>query len=86
MLDINGDGLPDHVEKTTSMAGYFNVRLNTGSGFSAVVQLPAPGDNWNLGNGNTSGATFIAMLDINGDGLPDHVEKTTSMEGALMFD
>jgi YD repeat-containing protein len=83
LLDINGDGLPDHVEKNSTMAGYFNVRLNTGSGFASAVQWVAPGDNWNLGNGNTSGATFIAMLDINGDGLPDHVEKNATTVGTF---
>lgn len=79
MFDINGDGLPDHVEKRATNVGYFNVRLNTGSGFSAIIQWPAPGDNWDLGKANKSGDTFIAMLDMNGDGLPDHVEKTASM-------
>jgi RHS repeat-associated protein len=79
MLDINGDGLPDHVEKRASMAGYFNVRLNTGSGFGPLARWSASGDNWNLGNGDTYGGTFIAMLDLNGDGLPDHVEKNSTM-------
>jgi hypothetical protein len=53
------------------------------SSFGPEVEWISPNDNWNLGNGNTSGATFIAMLDINRDGLPDHVEKTTSMAGSF---
>lgn len=81
MLDINGDGFPDHVEKRSSMIGYFNVCLNTGRGFAASVQWSAPGDNLDLGSANSVGDQFVAMVDINGDGLPDHVEKKASMGG-----
>lgn len=79
ILDMNGDGLPDRVEKKGSMTGYFKVRLNTGTGFAPVAQWPAPGDNWDLGSERTNGIKVIGMLDINGDGLPDHVEKRSEM-------
>jgi hypothetical protein len=79
MIDINGDGFPDHVEKISS-SDFFNVRLNTGSGFRPSVRWAAPGDDWNLESGDNKRNKFVAMMDINGDGLPDHVEKRSIKE------
>jgi RHS repeat-associated protein len=83
LFDINGDGLPDHVEKRGSNSQYFLVSLNSGNGFAAPVPWLVSGDNWNLGDGNTTGETFVSMLDINGDGLPDHVQKVGSTVGSF---
>lgn len=82
-LDINGDGLPDHVQKPVSTTGYFDVSLNTGKGFAPAMRWDAPGDDWNFGDGNLEGDSFAAMLDINGDGLPDHVKKTSANVGVF---
>lgn len=79
MIDMNGDGLPDHVEKRGS-SEFFNVRINTGNGFRSAVRWAAPGDDWNLESGDPKGNKFVAMLDLNGDGLPDHVEKRSAKE------
>jgi hypothetical protein len=59
---------------------------HSGSGLASFASIlwAAPGDNWNSRRrGLVLVRTFIAMLDINGDGLPDHVEKTTSNGGIL---
>ena len=39
LADINGDGLPDYVRKTTGK-DHFTVRLNNGFGFDEEVRLP----------------------------------------------
>lgn len=68
LVDLNGDGLPDLY---LTNGGPGTAYLNTGSGF-ATAATP-----WNLPSAvlaqsdSTSGYTIVAMVDLNGDGLPD---------------
>ena len=80
LIDINGDGLLDDVyrSRTISVRGYvpqdhYLVRLNTGSGFGPV-------QSWGDGQGRTlhdsyRGTVSHTLLDINGDGLVDDVQR-----------
>ena len=80
LIDINGDGLLDDVyrQRQGSTRGYkpldhYLVRLNTGSGFGPV-------QSWGEGLGSTlhdsyRGTVSHTLLDINGDGLVDDVQR-----------
>ncbi len=81
-MDINGDGLPDHVRKHRDN-DYFQVRLNTGSGFADEEQWAIGANDFGVipddlcytyNDGSTNHAE-VGFMDINGDGLPDHVLK-----------
>ncbi len=85
LIDINGDGLPDRVMDEYSSPYFYRflVQLNTGSGFSSTL---TPWTNvtseagsyfqaWNSPSFTSSGQTLAAMIDINGDGLPDRVMR-----------
>ncbi|MFQ5494820.1 MAG: toxin TcdB middle/N-terminal domain-containing protein, partial [Phycisphaerae bacterium] len=71
---MNGDGLPDRVEKND--AASWLVYFNTGTGFSPdpviwpVPAKEAPKIIWN------DGGTKADVFDINGDGLPDRILAT----------
>jgi RHS repeat-associated protein len=82
LIDMNGDGLPDRV-----MSGYasdgnmdWGIQLNNGHGFEPATIwadniASAPGDAWQhrtIGWVNNE-ATATALIDMNGDGLPDRV-------------
>ena len=80
LIDINGDGLLDDVyrQRQGSTHGHkpldhYLVRLNTGSGFGPV-------QSWGDGLGSTlhesyRGAVSHTLMDINGDGLVDDVQR-----------
>jgi len=85
LIDINGDGLPDRV-LTKAYAPYdrFKVQLNTGTGFGPLVDWTnvlsefgsaTNGQPWDSINYITNGQLTVAMMDINGDGLPDRVMR-----------
>lgn len=77
LIDFNGDGLPDRVKVNRDGSGWA-VSWNTGTSFTAAELLPgtetflvqpirwAPGD--------TQGASYADLVDVNGDSLPDRVE------------
>jgi RHS repeat-associated protein len=80
-FDINGDGLPDRVMSRHYSQGpmtNFWVQFNTGSGFTTTNLFgPYNSQNWNT---NTSSyywagleTPYVHMVDLNGDGLPDHI-------------
>ncbi|HBL25205.1 MAG TPA: hypothetical protein DD490_00030 [Acidobacteria bacterium] len=50
MIDVNGDGLADHVAKEQD-EGYFRVKLNQGDGWGLEQLWPAPGWSTPLGTG-----------------------------------
>ena len=63
LIDINGDGLPDYVAKTSD--GNIHWDLNTGTGWGPPVT-----------QGGVHGLGTVQWLaDIDGDGLPDYVAK-----------
>ena len=79
LIDINGDGLLDDVYRPRQTArghkplDHYLVRLNTGSGFG-------PTQSWGDGLGGTlhdshRGAVSHTLMDINGDGLVDDVQR-----------
>ncbi|WP_419768876.1 RHS repeat-associated core domain-containing protein [Arcobacter sp.] len=78
LMDMNGDGLPDRVGHHNYKTGVngLHVALNTGSGFGEFkLWLPSgqgPHTNNYITGSNTSG-TYSALIDMNGDGLPDRV-------------
>ena len=83
MIDMNGDGLPDRVVKT-KFNGFFHIYFNTGNGFdtSQVTKWYCPP----IGDFKKQHLTYttkydddsyteVALMDMNGDGLPDRVFK-----------
>lgn len=88
LIDMNGDGFPDLVERIGN--GTFKVRFNTGgpfdalnntNGFLATIHDWGSGFNNNgdtefsedLSGQNAAGHTTFSIIDMNGDGLPDCV-------------
>lgn len=66
IVDVNGDGLADMLFYDTWSSSSSTAYLNTGDGWVANSAFNSP---YVLGhNGSTRGA---ALLDLNGDGLPD---------------
>jgi RHS repeat-associated protein len=86
VVDVNGDGLPDRVVKDlTSPYETWTVYFNYGSGFGPGVNWPKPNpQGWggdhdgNLISENYTDSSYqygtkAALIDIDGDGLPDRV-------------
>jgi RHS repeat-associated protein len=78
LLDMNGDGLPDVVTEGSTYSK-LNVTLNTGqSGFGGYFSVwdveweNFSGNNWMRHQDNYG--TYSEMVDLNGDGLPDHIQ------------
>ncbi len=74
-FDINGDGLPDLIDRAGFSNGNPNwqVLLNRGDGFEAAV-IPWPAQFVQIRGGNAGGgSTLQDAFDINGDGLVDFV-------------
>lgn len=92
MMDMNGDGRPDRVmmRANGTFVDYL-VQLNTGSGFatpsliwSGVTPEFSQWD-WAALDASTPtypNYTYASMIDINGDGLPDRVNK----DGTSLYD
>ncbi|MDX2361141.1 MAG: VCBS repeat-containing protein, partial [Crocinitomicaceae bacterium] len=78
-MDMNGDGLPDLVDTYfntvygTPGNNYWEVYLNTGSGFSSTATQWSTPFGYEATAGNNSTWKYTTM-DINGDGLPDMVD------------
>ena len=81
MMDMDGDGRPDIIERmgTRREPANYQVYLNTGTGF-------APAADWGPGEGqyvmDTAGRanTTKLLMDINGDGLPDELYRPYQAE------
>ena len=92
-FDINGDGLPDRVMSQYYMNAPMTnlvVQFNTGTNFTAPKLFPYKSQNF---NGSVSGqanpfnlagieAPDSHVLDLNGDGLPDHIMWPINSSGA----
>lgn len=86
VIDMNGDGLPDRVVyDSTDPYDTWTVYFNNGSGFGPGVAWHCPNVTWTQWGGPTyiseadGSAIYTAVMDMNGDGLPDRViaDKTT---------
>ena len=85
LIDINGDGLPDRVmTKYEAPYNSFKVQLNNGSDFGPLinwtnVQSQAGSNNLNYGSISWINInTYVTLVDINGDGLPDRIMCSTN--------
>jgi RHS repeat-associated protein len=75
-IDLDGDGRPDHVDARiwSPSSPRWRVRYNTGQGFAARVDIPAPHAWLRNGGPNSADRTIRTdLFDLNGDGLPDKV-------------
>ncbi len=85
IVDINGDGLPDRVmQDEDNPNNYFQIQLNNGSGFETFSSWSGLEEPLCLKNTHTETVpggglrgwylkSFVDLIDINGDGLPDRV-------------
>jgi RHS repeat-associated protein len=83
-VDLDGDGRPDHIDTRvwSSSNPRWRVRYNTGQGFAARIDVPAP-TAWLRNGGPNSGDRTIRtdLFDLNGDGLPDKVTAQGNSNG-----
>ncbi len=85
LADINGDGLADRVMgKISPPYDRLKVQLNTGSGFGPLVDWAglssqgAAGPDWNsIAASVPATGQYVALIDVNGDRLPDRVMSKT---------
>ena len=86
LIDMNGDGLPDRVGNHNYLTGTtgLHVALNTGNGFGAfelwLPQNSGPHNSSYVRASNTLG-TYLSLMDMNGDGLPDRVGNHNYVTG-----
>ena len=94
IIDINGDGLPDRVSGNRTCINpetcdrtYFFVHPNTGSSFSTTPiywEIPVINTAWfPVSQTATAGGVTQALIDMNGDGLPDRVTNSPGADGNL---
>ena len=84
LVDMNADGAPDLVISGTpgeSAPHDWQVWLNTGSGFESAPLPSWPAPVASLGD-HINGGSAHALLDFNGDGLPDIVRSGYAGAGA----
>ena len=77
LMDLNGDGLPDQIYKKGSV---WEVRYNSGYGFTLSTMSGTSTDSNNLVDvvkGSGSESTVSDYMDLNGDGLPDRIKKSS---------
>ena len=76
MMDMDGDGRPDIIERTPHgrESGNYEVYLNTGTGFAPAADW-GPGEAQYVMDTDGRANTTKLLLDINGDGLPDELYR-----------
>ena len=86
LIDMNGDGLPDHVYDVHPQTGAKGmwVAINTGEDFESPARWLHYGSNnaWHRPRNGSGGSDYISLVDMNGDGLPDHVYDVHPQTGA----
>ena len=91
LIDVNGDGLPDHVQHWRDQGTIIrNVALNTGTGWQVLTVnsaefnrfLPPLLLNQNDG-GSDAGVVGTELVDLNGDGLVDLLARCDSGIGGV---
>jgi len=89
-FDVTGDGFPDHVNADGPTANTWQVCVNTGQGLAPCESWPVPPNFGQAGFVRKSLAsepqdTTRDFFDINGDGLPDIVDKTNYSDPGNKF-
>ncbi|MFA6542992.1 MAG: toxin TcdB middle/N-terminal domain-containing protein [Limisphaerales bacterium] len=89
LRDINGDGLPDRVHSPIFSGSPYDkwvVQFNTGAGFGPLtnwtnVTSESGTSSWDwssITSVDGTGPTYLDLIDIDGDGLPDRVMRKLS--------
>ncbi len=76
--DVNGDGLDDLVQAYDSSPDVFQTWINNGNGWTSTSDFVSPvlfKDSFNRDYG-------VRAMDVNGDGLPDLIQKSSGQCGA----
>ena len=81
MMDMDGDGRPDIIERQSSRRELRNyqVYLNTGTGFAPAADW-GPGEAQYVMDTHGRANTTKLLMDINGDGLPDELYRPYQAE------
>ena len=76
MMDMDGDGRPDIIERMPRgrEPGNYQVYLNTGTGFAPAADW-GPGEARYVMDTHGRANTTKVLMDINGDGLPDELYR-----------
>ena len=76
MMDMDGDGRPDIIERMPRgrEPGHYQVYLNTGTGFAPAADW-GPGEARYVMDTDGRAHTTKLLMDINGDGLPDELYR-----------
>ena len=76
MMDMDGDGRPDIIERMPRgrEPGNYQVYLNTGAGFAPAADW-GPGEARYVMDTDGRANTTKMLMDINGDGLPDELYR-----------
>ena len=76
MMDMDGDGRPDIIERMPRgrEPGNYQVYLNTGAGFAPAADW-GPGEARYVMDTHGRANTTKLLMDINGDGLPDELYR-----------
>ena len=83
-IDLNGDGLVDRVVKN-DYNDYWEVYWNKGGVLESAptqwpITIPSGAQSMRVIRGQTPQGTYVDLMDVNGDGLPDRLFINYSQE------